>query len=84
VITRNIRDFVNRDWAEARASKDAYWGDRIARLGPLEAFRIAEELRQQMRLNDPSWPDDASRRQDVLDHVRFAERLRRAGSARRG
>jgi hypothetical protein len=44
VITRGIREFVARDWAAVRESKDAYWGARIARLGPLEAFRIGEAL----------------------------------------
>ena len=38
VITRGIREFIARDWRAARESKDAYWGDRIARLGPQEGL----------------------------------------------
>ena len=83
VITRGIREFVARDWAAVRASKDAYWADRIARLGPLEAFRVSEELRLQARLQTPSWPDEASRRDDLRAHVRFVQLLRRADSTRR-
>ena len=83
VIGDRIRDFVDRDWDRARRSKDAYWGDRIARLGPAEAFRIAEELRQQALLSDPVWPDAACRRDDLASHVRLAGLLRRAGSTRR-
>ena len=83
VITRGIREFVARDWAAVRASKDAYWADRIARLGPLEAFRVSEELRLQARMQTPSWPDDESRRDDLGAHVRFVQLLRRADSTRR-
>ncbi len=82
VITRNIREFVNRDWELARQSKDAYWGERIASLGPLEGFRIADGLRQQALLNDPDWPHADDRRQDLLLHVRLADLFHRAGTAR--
>jgi hypothetical protein len=50
VITRGIREFVARDWLAVREAKDAYWGERIARLGPGEGFRIADELRRQALL----------------------------------
>jgi hypothetical protein len=83
VITRGIREFVARDWAAVRESKDAYWGARIARLGPLEAFRVGEALRQQARLNAPSWPDEASRNDDLRAHARLAELFRRADPVRR-
>ena len=83
VITRGIREFVARDWAAVRESKDAYWGTRIARLGPLEAFRVGEALRQQVRLHAPSWPDAASRHDDLCAHVRLAELFRRADPVRR-
>jgi len=83
VITRGIREFVQRDWAAVRACKDRYWGERIARLGPLEGWRIAEELRQQALRQDPEWPGADRRRQDLHFHVSVAERLHRAGSARR-
>lgn len=78
VITRGIREFVSRDWRAARESKDAYWGERIARLGPIEGFRIAEELRRQAVLTDATWPDASLRRQDVLFHVHLADLFRRA------
>ena len=83
VITRGIREFVARDWAAARRAKDAYWAARIARLGPIEALRAAEELRQQARLLDPSWPDETSRREDLSAHSALAQRFRRVDSARR-
>ena len=82
MITRGIREFMDRDWRAVRASKDRYWGDRIGRLGPLEALRIADELRRQALLRDAGWPDAAARRQDLLSHVRLAQLLGRAGAAR--
>jgi hypothetical protein len=84
VITRGIREYVARAWMAARLSKDAYWARRIGRLGPAEAFRIAEDLRRQAIDRDRAWPDPASRQQDLLSHVRLAELFRRAGAARRG
>jgi hypothetical protein len=84
VLTRGIREFVERDWQAARTSKDAYWRDRIARLGPGEALRIADELRRQVLMLHRDWPDAAGRREDLLAHVRLAERLRRVGTTRRG
>ncbi len=83
MITRNIHDFVSRDWQAARDSKTAYWGERIARLGPLEAFRVSEELRRQALLQDPSWPSATLRREDLACHVGLGQRFRRAAAARR-
>jgi hypothetical protein len=83
MITRGIREFVSRDWAAARENKEIYWGERIGRLGAIEGFRVAEELRCQMHRRDPSWPDAETRQADLLFHVTLAERLRRAGATRR-
>jgi len=39
-----------------RDSKDAFWATRIARLGPIEGLRIADELRRQVVRQNPNWP----------------------------
>ena len=83
MITDGIREFMGRDWHAARAAKDAYWSERVARLGPLEGLRVADELRKQALLQNPHWPDAADRDRDLLDHVRLAELFTRADSARR-
>ena len=83
MISRGIRDYMAREWRTARAAKDAYWAERIARYGPLEGLRIADELRRQALLHNPGWPDAASRKQDLLAHVRLAELFTRAASTRR-
>lgn len=80
MIARGIREFVSRDWDAVRDNKIVYWGQRVARLGPLEAIRIAEELRQQVLARDPSWPNAEARCDDLDSHIRLSERLRRAAA----
>jgi len=82
VITREIRSYVSRDWAAARASKDAFWATRIARLGPIEGLRIADELRRQVVRQNPGWPNDEERHDDLAAHTRLSELLRRASRPR--
>jgi len=82
VITRGLREFLDRDWQAVRESKDRYWGDRIARLGAGEALRVAEELRRQARLCDPTWPDAALRDEDLGAHIRLARLLHRVRPTR--
>lgn len=62
-----------RDWAAVRDAKDAYWAERIERLGPAEGFRIAEELRLQAKLLNPIWPSEDDRHKDFLAHLRLAK-----------
>jgi hypothetical protein len=83
VITRGIREFMARDWRASREAKDEYWSARIASHGPLEAYRIAEELRRQALLRDPAWPHADDRREDLLSHLRVAALFDRVDSARR-
>jgi hypothetical protein len=83
MVTRGIRDFMARDWAAARRLKDAYWGDRIRRVGPLEGLRMADELRRQVLLHDPSWPSTDLRDADLAAHVRLADLFRRGDTVRR-
>jgi hypothetical protein len=83
MVTRGIRDFMARDWAATRRLKDSYWADRIHRLGAAEGLRIAGELWQQMRLQDPSWPNTESRQADLAAHVRLAALLHRVDTTSR-
>jgi hypothetical protein len=83
MITRGIREYMSRDWDRVRRAKDEYWGERIQRLGPLEGFRIADELRRQALLLNPGWPTPEDRRLDFEAHARLAELLHRASPTRR-
>jgi hypothetical protein len=82
VITKEIWSYVSRDWAAARESKDAFWATRIARLGPIEGLRIADELRRQVVRQNPGWPNDEERRDDLAAHIRLSELLGRASRPR--
>ena len=82
VITREIQSYVSRDWAAARESKDAFWATRIARLGPIEGLRIADELRRQVIRQNPEWPSAQDRHDDIAAHSRLSGLLRRAGLPR--
>ena len=83
MITDGIKEYMERDWDAARRRKDEYWAERIARLGPMEGFRIAEGLRQQAKLFIPSWPTPAERREDLAAHERLAEAFRRVAAVTR-
>jgi hypothetical protein len=82
VLTRGIREFVDRDWAGARDRKDDYWAERIATLGPAEGLRIAGELRAQVLAMHPGWPAAADRDADLASHIRLCDLFRRADAAR--
>ena len=83
MITRGIREFVERDWAAVRESKDAYWAARIERLGAIEALRIADELRRQILVLNPEWPGTQLREDDLRAHARLAHLFQRASPTRR-
>jgi hypothetical protein len=80
VITDDIHAYMSRDWDAVRRWKDEYWAERIARLGPMEAFRIAEGLRQHALWINPSWPTPAERREDLAAHEQLSEKFRRAAA----
>jgi hypothetical protein len=77
MVTRGIHEYVSRDWAAARDAKDAYWADRIDRLGPMEGLRIADELRRQALAQCPGWPSQEDRREDLASHARLSSLLAR-------
>jgi hypothetical protein len=77
VITRGLRSFLDRDWAAVREAKDAYWAEVTRVRGPLEALRIADELRRQVRQLRPGWPTAGDRAADLEAHIRLSERMRR-------
>ena len=68
-----------RDWAAARASKEAYWRT----LDPLARLVLSDELRRQALLLHRDWPTPAQRAADYEAHVRLSERLEHAASSRK-
>lgn len=84
MTAQDIRAYMARDWDAVRDAKDAYWAERVGRLGPAEGLRIAEELRRQALLLNPEWPSEDDRREDFQVHVRVRALLDRACLASRG
>lgn len=68
-----------RDWAQVRASKEAYWQGLTA----AERLALADELRKHALLLHPDWPTDAQRRADYEAHVLLSERFERAAASRK-
>ena len=78
-----IKAYVDRDWHLIRELKDRYWATRKGALRPEEALRIADTLRQQVRILRPSWPSERERESDRESHTHVAECLRRVRSPKR-
>jgi hypothetical protein len=73
----DIAAFVRRDWAALASSKDAQWLEERRRRGVAWCFRIADELRRQVVLRQPDWPEPSERQADLDTHVRVGKALRR-------
>ena len=70
----DLRAYANRDWnAPLRLARRAR-----ARLPIADKVRIAIELYEAARRTDPNWPDDATRRRDLDNHIRLRTLLRKA------
>ncbi len=83
MISRNLRAFVDRDWTAAREAKERY-GVELARTRvPLDALRLADDLRRHAQQVRPNWPSAEDRRADLEAHIRLSELLRRGGDPHR-
>ena len=76
-----LRAYVRRDWRLLAEVKHEFWTNRRRRMHPVEALRIADDLRAQARAVHPDWPTPADRAADLASHVRLTEILRRAAPA---
>ena len=75
---RDVKAYVERDWAGARAAKDAYWARRFALEGSAVTLAASEALRCHMRLVRPDWPSERERRDDFAHHVALKALIDRA------
>jgi hypothetical protein len=74
---QSLLEFVQRDWAGASLAKDHYWRDWKRRHGPAAGIRMADELRRQVMAQRPDWPSPAERREDLANHLKVIDALRR-------
>lgn len=57
-------------------SKARYWVDARRRMTPLEAFRVADDMRRHVELLRPDWPTPEERAEDWATHARVSAMLR--------
>jgi hypothetical protein len=76
-----LREYVRRDWRLVEQVKDEFWMDRRRRLRPIDALRIADALRAQVRAIRSDWPTPADRAADLTAHRKVVELLGRAAPA---
>ncbi len=75
---KDIRGFLQRDWARVAEAKAAYWAERKRRLGAAEGLRVSDDLRRQVIAARPSWPSELERAADVEAHAKLSRRMKDA------
>ncbi|MGH2830705.1 MAG: hypothetical protein ACRDJM_09500 [Actinomycetota bacterium] len=78
----DIVEFATRDRAALARLKARHWGTRRRERGAAEGLRAAEELRKHLAVLRPDWPSPEERAQDLADHIRTGEMLRRVAPLR--
>lgn len=79
----DLRAFARRDWAAAALAKEHFRCSFHQQHGPAVAIRIADELRKQVLTQEPGWPGEQERREDLAAHLRLVELLDRFEARRR-
>jgi hypothetical protein len=78
----DILEYVNRDWAAIERMKLRHWATQ--RLTPTEALVACGNLRDYALSLHPDWPTEKDRREDLANHIRVSESLRRVKLPGRG
>ena len=76
-LTDGLREYLARDWAAVRESKERFWAEELS---AADRIRLADSLRLSVLAASPGWPSDENRIDDLDAHVRLAGRIRRAGN----
>ena len=70
----DLRRYAQRDWA----APERLARRLRARQPVAQKVRLGVSLYEAMRATDPSWPDEATRRADLENHIRMRTLLHRA------
>ena len=76
-----LREYVRRDWTMLQRAKDEFWLKRRRGMSAVDALRIVDALRAQVRAARPEGPTRSARAADLAAHVRLTEILGRAAAA---
>ena len=78
-LTDGLREYMARDWAAVRESKERYWSEDLS---AADRLRLAESLRLSVLAATPEWPSEENRIDDLDAHVHLSGKIRRAGTTR--
>lgn len=81
--TEDILAFARRDWQAIAALKRRRWAEQKSQMTAAEALHVGDELRHHVASLQNGWPTEEDRRNDLADHIRVSERLRRVEPPRR-
>ena len=79
--SREVREFVRRDWETIRKSKQDYWTGRLRAEGAAPLLAAGESLRELVQAVQPDWPRAEDRDADYEHHVLVKQLLDRARDA---
>lgn len=72
-----IHKLISGDWAARAREKERYFRDWKREHGPAAGLRMADELRYQVLCVRPDWPSEGDRAEDLENHLRLIEVMRR-------
>lgn len=78
---RDLRAYVERDWAAAVTSKQEHWAREFRERGPEATLAAALALWQHMRAVNPDWPSEQERREDLAHHLALKRAIDLAAGA---
>ena len=78
---RDLRSFVERDWAAAGTSERDHWAREFAARGARSTLDAADALWRHMRTVRPDWPTDEDRQADLAHHIALKRAIDRAASS---
>ena len=79
--TRDIQEFVHRDWQAVDASRRAHWAAVFQRQGWRVVWDAAQALLAHARSIQPTFPDNRARDADLAHHQALRAILDRATHA---
>lgn len=78
---RDVRAYVEREWATAETRKQEHWAREFNERGPDATLEAALTLREHMRLVNPEWPSERERAADLADHIALKRAIDLAAGA---
>lgn len=75
---KDVRAYVERDWASVEGRKQEHWARELTARGPEATIAASVALFEHMRLVRPEWPTPDDRRADLEHHIALKRAIDRA------